>query len=45
MDNGTNLEKDGDEEMNHRIENIQITKSDLTKKINKENDQKGKCCK
>ena len=45
IDNEINLEKDGDEQMNHRIENIQITKGDLTKKINKENDQRGKCCK
>ena len=44
IDNGSILEKDIDEEKNHRIENIQIKKSDFKKKNVNDENANGKCC-
>ena len=44
IDNGSILEKDIDEEKNHRIENIQIKKSDFKKKNVNDENTNGKCC-
>ena len=43
LNDGPNLEKDTDEEINHRIENIKIKKSDFNKNNVKEKPN-GKCC-